>query len=162
MRLARLLSVPAVALTTVCALVSPVSASGDGVVTDVLGSIVVADFPSTSSQLSASCNYTRTSAGAGGAGTDMTFTVAAEATAIGTYKSVEIVATAVSCNVYKPDMVLRTGEQWYPGQAAVATANGSSEDATFTAVCVTVAATLRNVPVGESDNLISYSQCKSA
>lgn len=156
MRFARLLSVP-VAAVAACALAAPAHAAGDGIITDYLGSVVLSVTPTVSTSLSANCTYTRTSAGLGGG--PVSFDVVAEATALGTYKGVEIVATAVRCRVFKPERVIDTQEQWYPGQAAVASATASSYNAKVDALCVQVLAILRHVPIGESDNLISDEHC---
>ena len=161
MRLARFLTVPVAALMATGALVNPAAAADGGVITDVLGSVVISVAPSLDTQLSGNCTYTRTSAGVGG-GT-VSFEIVAEGMALGTYKGVEIVATAVSCDLVKRTYTVRTGTQWFPGPAAVANASSSSYDASVVAVCIEVQAGLKNVPIGESDNLITSGRlCKSA
>lgn len=155
MRFARLLVVPVAALAASGALVSPASASSydGGVVTDVLGSIALTVAPSPDSNLSGHCTYARTSLGVQSGGR-VTFTVAAEGTAVGMYKGSEITATGVVCEVVKPEVTLSTGTHWYPGSAAVAAVNADTFNASVGQICMQVFAILRHVPVGESDNLI--------
>lgn len=157
---ARLL--PVLAAAVVAAGVPATTASAaQGVVTDVLGSVVVSASPSLDAQLSGNCTYTRAGAGVGGG--SVSFQVAAEGTALGTYKGVEIVATSVSCDLVKRTYTLRTGTQWFPGSAAVATVDDSTLDVSVLAVCIEVQAGLRHVPIGESDNLITTGPvCKEA
>lgn len=155
MRLARLLPVPVAALAAVVALAAPSAATYEsGVVTDAAGTIVTVDQPSVDAKLSGNCTYTRHAAGLASGG-QMTFTVAAHATAVGTYQGIEIVATGVVCDLVKPDRVISTGTQWYPGPAAVATASASTFDARVTTVCVQTFAVLRHTPQGSSSNIVT-------
>ncbi|HEV2892077.1 MAG TPA: hypothetical protein VGX28_17015 [Frankiaceae bacterium] len=105
------------------------------------------------SSITSYCTYARSGVGVGGAGVD--FTVFAEATAYGTYKGVEIVATGVECTLYKPDMTIPTGAMYAPGSVSVATAQRTSYDARGGYVCTKAYAVLRTIPQGESSAIKS-------
>ena len=105
------------------------------------------------SSISSYCTYVRSGVGVATGGVD--FTVAAEATAYGRYKGVEIVATGVECKLYKPDMTIGTGAIFAPGSVSVATKQRTSYDARGGHVCVEAWALLRSVPYGESSALKS-------
>ena len=160
MRSARLLALAGVAVSL--AATAPAGAIGTGAHTDLVGTAIVSRDISTNigsvtapsvASFNGQCTYARYAAGVGGSG--ITFTLVGEGAATGTYKGIPVVATGVSCTLYKPDMTITSGPEYLPGFASATTRSADSLDARGGRVCVEVLATLRQTPPGETDPYVS-------